>query len=152
MIDGVRVKNLKIISDERGFLMECLRKDDQDFFREFGQVYISAVYKDAVKAWHYHKKQTDLVVCVSGLIKLVLHDGRKNSPTYGIINEFFIGDRNPCLIKIPVRVDHGWKGIESPISLVMNCPDHVYDYDDPDEFRKDPYDNDINYKWERKDG
>ncbi|MBI4721106.1 MAG: dTDP-4-dehydrorhamnose 3,5-epimerase, partial [Chitinivibrionia bacterium] len=41
MIDGVIVKKLKVIPDERGFLMEMMRRDD-DFFRQFGQIYLTA--------------------------------------------------------------------------------------------------------------
>ncbi|MCH7930390.1 MAG: hypothetical protein IIA01_07800, partial [Proteobacteria bacterium] len=38
-IEGVRVKVLKRIPDERGWLMEMLRADD-DLFLKFGQVYL----------------------------------------------------------------------------------------------------------------
>ena len=48
MIDGVILKPLKTIPDERGFLMEILRKDDP-FFKEFGQVYLTVVYPGVVK-------------------------------------------------------------------------------------------------------
>jgi len=37
MIDGVKVKKLKVIPDERGWLMEILRCDDE-IYKEFGQV------------------------------------------------------------------------------------------------------------------
>ena len=36
MIDGVLIKKLKVIADERGRLMEILRADDEMFTR-FGQ-------------------------------------------------------------------------------------------------------------------
>ena len=39
MIDGVKTKNLKVVPDERGWLMEILRNDD-DIFENFGQVYM----------------------------------------------------------------------------------------------------------------
>jgi dTDP-4-dehydrorhamnose 3,5-epimerase len=151
VIDGVVLKTLRLIPDERGYLMECLRSDDE-IFEKFGQVYVSAVYKDAVKAWHYHKVQTDFVVCVSGMIKLALYDNRQDSPTYGTVEQIFLGEQNRILVKIPNGVYHGWKGLASPLSLVMNCPDRLYNYQEPDEFRMDPYDNDIPYTWERKDG
>ena len=65
MIDGVIVKPLKVIPDERGWLMEMLRADDP-FFQKFGQCYLTVVYPGVVKGWHYHKKQTDHFVCVQG--------------------------------------------------------------------------------------
>jgi dTDP-4-dehydrorhamnose 3,5-epimerase len=43
MIDGVKVKDLKVIPDERGLLMEMLRSDDE-VFQKFGQVYVTMVY------------------------------------------------------------------------------------------------------------
>jgi len=57
-IDGVIIKSLKVIPDERGWLMEILRCDDK-IFKQFGQVYLSTAYPGVVKGWHYHKKQTD---------------------------------------------------------------------------------------------
>src|ERR671913_55962 len=75
-IEGVRTKALRVIPDERGFLMEILRADDAELFTKFGQVYVSATYPGAVKAWHYHEKQTDHFVCVAGMVKLVLVDTR----------------------------------------------------------------------------
>jgi dTDP-4-dehydrorhamnose 3,5-epimerase len=78
MIDGVKVKQLKAISDERGRLMEMLRADDE-IFEKFGQAYMTTVYSGVVKGWHYHKKQLDNFVCVKGMIKLVLYDGREKS-------------------------------------------------------------------------
>ena len=41
-IEGVKVKPLKLIPDERGYLMEILRADDTELFTRFGQVYLSA--------------------------------------------------------------------------------------------------------------
>ena len=94
LIDGVRLRPLTRIPDERGWLMEILRADDPLFTR-FGQVYVSATYPGVVKAWHYHKVQLDHFACVAGMIKLVLVDTRSGSPTEGAVNEFFIGDLNP---------------------------------------------------------
>ena len=76
MIEGVIVKKLKVVPDERGRLMEILR-DDDEFFTRFGQVYMTTNFPGVVKAWHYHQKQTDCVTCVHGTIKLVLCDWRK---------------------------------------------------------------------------
>lgn len=151
MIEGVRVKQLKVIPDERGHLMEMLRSDDE-LFRGFGQVYITTAYPGAVKAWHYHKKQWDHFVCVRGMMKVVLYDNREGSSTHGEVNEFFMGDHRPILLQIPPLVYHGFKCVSDVEAMVVNCPTEVFVYDDPDEFRVDPHDNDIPYDWARKDG
>jgi dTDP-4-dehydrorhamnose 3,5-epimerase len=131
--------------------MEILRSDDE-LFSKFGQVYMTTAYPGVVKGWHYHKKQTDHFAVVSGMIKLVLYDSRKDSPTKGEVNEFFLGRHNPLLVKIPPLVYHGFKCTSQEEAICINIPTEAYDHDKPDEFRIDPHENDIPYNWERKDG
>ena len=71
LIAGVATKKLKVIPDERGYLMEMLRADDS-FYQQFGQAYLTAVYPGVVKGWHRHLRQFDHIVCVRGMIKLVM--------------------------------------------------------------------------------
>ncbi len=151
MIDGVTVKDLKPIPDERGRLMEILRSDD-DLFEKFGQVYMTTAYPGVVKAWHYHKKQTDNLACIAGMMKLVLYDSRKDSPTAGEIMEVFFGTHRPLLVQVPPLVYHGFKAVSDTEALVINVPNEVYMYDRPDEFRVDPHGDEIPYDWDRKDG
>ncbi len=150
-IEGVTVKELRVIPDERGRLMEILR-DDDDIFEKFGQVYLTTAYPGVVKGWHYHKVQTDYFTCVSGMMKLVLYDSREDSKTQGKINEFFIGDYNPMLVRIPPGVLHGFKCVSEKEALVINIPTEHYNYDVPDEFRMDAHTEDIPYNWSRNDG
>ncbi|MGB9004656.1 MAG: dTDP-4-dehydrorhamnose 3,5-epimerase family protein [Candidatus Aminicenantales bacterium] len=150
MIAGVKTKMLRVIPDERGRLMEILRRDDS-LFQEFGQVYLTTTYPGVVKAWHLHKKQTDNICCLAGMIKLVLYDGRNDSPTFTEINEFFLGVHNPQLVQVPAHVSHGWKCISLEEALVINIPTNVYDYKQPDEHRLDPHQGGIPYDWTRRD-
>jgi dTDP-4-dehydrorhamnose 3,5-epimerase len=151
MIDGVAVKRLKVISDERGRLMEILRADDE-LFQEFGQVYLTTAYPGVVKGWHYHKRQSDNMAVIQGMMKIVLYDDREGSKTRGEVNEFFAGIHNPILIHIPPLVFHGFKCVSREEAIVVNTPTEVYNYREPDEFRIDPHTNDIPYDWARKDG
>lgn len=151
MIEGVVVKPLKVIPDERGYLMEMFRSDDP-FFEKFGQSYLTVVYPGVVKGWHYHRKQTDHFCAVKGMAKVVLYDDREGSPTRGEVNEYFMGEKNPILLRIPAGVLHGMKGVGTEPAMIVNVPSEVYDYAQPDEHRVHPHDNDIPYSWERKDG
>jgi len=150
-IDGVKVKALRLVPDERGWLMEILRRDEEGLFAQFGQVYVSATYPGVVKAWHYHRNQTDNFACVAGMIKLVLVDTREGSPTRGAVNEFFLGVQNPQLVQIPAGVYHGWKCVSLEVSLVVNVPDQPNNRADPDEQRLEPHGT-LPYDWARKDG
>lgn len=148
MINGVKVKKLKVIPDERGRLMEILRHDD-DCFKKFGQVYMTTAYPGVVKAWHYHRLQDDNFACVHGRIRLALYDAREKSPTYKEINEFILSTDEPILVTIPKMVYHGFKGIADRESIVINTPTMPYNYKKPDEERLDAYDNDIKYDWRK---
>ena len=150
VIEGVQVKQLKVISDERGRLMEVIRSDEK-IFEKFGQSYMTSCYPGVVKGWHYHRKQVDHFVCVFGMIKLVLYDTRKDSPTHGEINEFFLGVHNPILVKVPAYVLHGFKCVSTEEAIIINYPTEVYHYSEPDEYRMDPHDPEIPYDWKRKD-
>jgi dTDP-4-dehydrorhamnose 3,5-epimerase len=151
MIDGVTIKNLKVIPDERGRLMEILRNDDA-MFEKFGQVYMTTAFPGVVKGWHFHKKQSDNMAVVRGTMKIVLYDSREGSPTFGEVNEFFAGVHNPILVHIPPYVYHGFKCVSQEEAIVVNTPTETYNYDDPDEFRVHPHENDIPYDWSRRDG
>jgi dTDP-4-dehydrorhamnose 3,5-epimerase len=151
MIEGVRIKRLKVIADERGWLMEMLR-DDDEMFQKFGQVYLSVVYPGVVKGWHFHKRQTDHFVFVKGMAKVVLYDTRDASSTKGEVNEFFMGELNPILLVIPPFVLHGMKGIGTEPAYLVNTPTEHYVYDEPDEFRVPPHDSSIPYDWSHNDG
>ena len=151
LIQGVKTKKLRLIPDERGWLMEILRSDDAELFTKFGQVYVSATFPGVVKAWHYHKHQIDNFACITGMVKLVLIDTRNGSATEGAVNEFFLGTQNPTLVQVPNLVYHGWKCISSDVSTVVNVPTEPYRYDDPDEYRLEPHGS-LPYDWTRKDG
>jgi len=150
-ISGVKVRKLCLIPDDRGWLMEMLRSDWEEF-EKFGQTYVTACYPGVVKAWHYHKNQTDHFICISGMAKVALYDPRDNSPTKGMVNEFFMGNLNPILVKIPNMVYHGFTAIGNKMTIIVNVPTERYNYEKPDEFRV-PYDDpSIPYKWEVRSG
>jgi dTDP-4-dehydrorhamnose 3,5-epimerase len=151
MIHDVRVKPLRVIPDERGRLMEILRRDDP-LFEGFGQVYMTTTYPGVIKAWHFHKLQNDNISVVMGMLKLVLYDGRENSPTKNELNEFYLGEHNPLLVHVPKYVYHGWKCIGGKEALAINCVTEQYDYKNPDEYRL-PFNTDrIPYDWAIKMG
>jgi dTDP-4-dehydrorhamnose 3,5-epimerase len=151
MIDGVKLKKLKVMPDERGRLTEILRKDDE-LFRGFGQVYVTTTYPGVVKAWHKHMKQTDSIACVAGMIKVALYDGREGSLTRGQVDQFYLGVHNPTLLQIPAGIYHGWMCVSQEEAVIVNVPTEVYVYADPDEYRLDAHDKSIPYDWTRKDG
>jgi dTDP-4-dehydrorhamnose 3,5-epimerase len=151
LIHGLMVHPLKVIPDERGRVMEIMRRDDP-FFSGFGQVYVTTVYPGIVKAWHFHKIQEDRFTCIRGMVKAVFYDERGDSPTRGYINEIYVGEHNPCLIIIPSGIYHGWKCIGDCEAYVINIPSEPYNRSDPDEYRVAPHSGKIPYDWTTRDG
>ena len=146
MIDGVMTKKLRVIPDERGRLMECLRNDDE-LFLKFGQLYMTTTLPGVVKGWHLHDVQWDNIVCVKGMLKLALYDGREGSATKGQVDQFFMGEHNPLLVRVPPGVWHGWKCVSPEEAFIVNAPTEVYVYDAPDQ-RELPHDTpEIPYDW-----
>ena len=116
------------------------------------------MYKRQVKGWHLHDAQFDNIVCVKGMIKLVLFDGRgaeglaaapghEPSASAGQIDQFFLGEHNPLLVRVPAGVWHGWKCVSPEEAYIVNAPTEVYKYDDPDQ-NELPHDTPaIPYDW-----
>lgn len=127
--------------------MHMLRADAPHFSR-FGEIYFSAVYPGAVKAWHIHKEMTLNYAVIVGTVKLVLFDDRSGSRTRGSLMELFIGEHNYRLITVPPLVWNGFKGCGLQMSIVANCATHPHH---PDEIeREDPFSSRIPYDWRLK--
>jgi len=151
MIDGVIVKKLARHVDDRGYVMEILRDDDEHFLG-FGQVYVSACFPGVIKAWHCHEHQTDNFCVIQGNAKVGLYDDRPDSPTNGEAQAIVAGELSPLLIQIPPLVWHGFMPVGSETAVVVNVPTRHYDRDEPDELRRDLLDPEIPFTWQTEGG
>jgi len=146
VIDGVIITPLKQIVDERGAIMHMLRADAPHFVK-FGEIYFSLVRPGAVKAWHIHKRMTLNYAVPSGKIRLVIYDGREESPTKGEVQEILMGPDNYCLVTVPPMLWNGFQGLGPADSIVANCASISHDESEIE--RRDPHDPSIPYKWGR---
>ena len=144
MIHDVKITPLKTISDERGKVMHMLR-NDSDVFKQFGEIYFSTIYSEAIKAWHLHKESFLNYACIKGEVKLTLFDNRKNSPSKSEYQEIILSPTNYSLITIPPEVWNGFKGIDKEESIIANCL--TLPHNEKEMVRKDPFDKFFNYKW-----
>jgi dTDP-4-dehydrorhamnose 3,5-epimerase len=51
-------------------------------------------------------------------------------------------------VHIPKHVYHGFKGVSDVEAIVINTPTEPYNHKEPDEFRVDPYKNNIPFSWD----
>ena len=145
MIDGVIFKDLVTNVDERGFFQEIIRVTDEFFAEGFGQLSYSLMYTNVVKAWHIHKVQVDWWYVAMGVLKVVLHDARPDSPSYRKTMEFLMGDNQPPrVVRVPPGVAHGCKCLSGPAQLFYTTSKI---YNPADEGRIPYNDPVIGYDW-----
>ena len=148
MIQGVIVKEMKRISDDRGRIMHLL-KSSENVMDNVGEVYCSTVYPGIVKGWHGHHKMQLNYIVIKGMIKFVLYDERKDSPTFGKIQEISMGEHNYVRVTVPPKVWNGFMGLGTEEAMVINITNMPHD---PEEiYRCDPHNNNIPYSWKIKD-
>jgi dTDP-4-dehydrorhamnose 3,5-epimerase len=145
VINDVVIKELTSYPDERGFFREIIRKEDDFFSEGFGQWSHSLMFDGVIKAWHFHRVQTDWWYIVSGVLRIGLCDMRSSSPTCGMTMDFLSGDlQTPLVIKIPPGIAHGCKTVQGPVHLLY-MTSHIYN---PDDEIRIPYDDpQINFDW-----
>jgi len=145
-IPGVYYKKLAMHSDDRGMLLEVLRRDDP-FYEEVKQTTYTEAYPGVIKAFHWHRRQKDLWFFSSGMAQVVLHDLREGSPTRGKTEVYFMGERNPLLLCIPEHVAHGYRVLGSKPACLFYHTTDVYDPANPDEERIAFDDPTIGFDW-----
>lgn len=134
MIHGLKKIPLVRHCDDRGYLVEILRRDDPHYVG-FGQVYVSYLRRGVIKAWHKHAKQTDNFFVVAGTSKIGLYDDREDSPTKGKAMQVILGETGEnALLCIPPHVWHGQMSL-SEHTYLINLPSEPYDVENPDEIR-----------------
>ena len=132
-LKGVKVYDINVIPDERGFFAEALRSDWQDFLEgdAMQQANISYSYPGMVRAWHRHERgQVDYFLVLRGAMKICAYE-----ESTGKFAEVIGSGRKPQLIRIPGKYLHGTKTVSSRPSLTAYFVTRLYEYKSPDEVR-----------------
>lgn len=147
-IHGVEVKEVRHVPKENGYLTEIWRSDWAVDSEPMDQVFQVMLKPGGVSAWHTHQITLDRLFVNHGVIKVVLFDARKDSPTHGMINVFRLGTIRPALVVVPAGVWHGLQNISNEPALVLNLVDKAYRYEDPDHWRLPTDTDQIPYRFE----
>lgn len=149
LISGVRIEPLALHPDDRGYFLELARLGQglpADFPAATTQVSAALTYPGAVKAFHFHRHQTDVWAVPAGMVQVALVDLRPGSPTYGRRNTIYIGQLRPWQILIPPGVGHGYKVIGEQPALLVYFTDRFHNPGDEGRIAYD--DPGIAYDWE----
>jgi dTDP-4-dehydrorhamnose 3,5-epimerase len=120
------------VPHEDGVVTEVARHDWDAIDLPIVQVHVTTTQPGRIRAWGLHRRSTDRLFVVSGLVSFVVFDGRLDSPTLGALNEFKVSERNPGLLVVPPNLYHGWKNIGTAEAAIINMPSSQYEYEGPD--------------------
>src|SRR3954463_11775244 len=132
LIEGVHFRRGNMVSHSSGHLVEAFRDDWGMTESAVLQVNVTITFPGKTRGWGLHRHTVDRLFAATGSLCIVCYDGRRDSPTFGFVNEFFAGARNPGLVVIPPGVYHGWRNIGDDEAAVVSMPSRLYNYDAPD--------------------
>lgn len=149
LIQGVVCAPFAIWPDDRGYFLEVQRMGTglaAHFPKDTTQISAAVNYPGIIKAFHFHRHQTDCWTPANGMFQVVLVDLRPESPTFGKRNTLYVGQLRPWQILIPPGVGHGYKVVGAAQATLIYATDRFYN---PADEGRIPYnDPGINYDWE----
>ena len=134
MLDGIRIKPIKPLLDERGYFCEVMRKDWKDLFGDdtVVQANHSFTYPDVIRAWHRHLRgQVDYFLALKGTIKICAFDDKTAE-----LNEVVSSSSDLQVVRIPGHYWHGFKAVGIESAMLLYFTTNLYDPADPDEERR----------------
>ena len=148
LIAGVEIEPFPLWPDDRGYFLEIARlgKGLVSGFPAASQVSAALNYPGIIKAFHFHRFQTDYWVPAAGLLQVALVDLRRGSKTYAAKNTLYVGNLRSWQLLIPPGVAHGYKVIGDQPSVLVYITNRTYD--PKDEGRIAHNDSSIAYDWE----
>jgi len=141
-IDGLFVIERPTFEDERGFFRESFRLDELEAARGCPTVFIqenhSRSRRGALRGLHFENWEK-LVYVARGEVFTAVADVRPESPSFGEVETFHLGDSSRLKLFLPRAVAHGfcvlsdeadyiyqvtqyWDGADTP-SVAWNDPD-----------------------------
>jgi len=149
LIAGVRIDPYPVWPDDRGYFLEVARIGQgltQRFPKDTTQISTALSYPGTIKAFHFHRHQTDCWVPIEGMLQIALVDLRKDSPSFGIRNTLYLGTLRRWQMLVPPGVAHGYKVIGTQPAILVYLTDRFYD---PTDEGRIPYNDPlIQYDWE----
>lgn len=152
LIDGVVLQSSTTHIDDRGTLCEIMSPHRPPHPAPLVYVYQFTIRPGKIKGWHIHHLHDDRIFISQGQARVVLYDTRKDSPTYGMVNEIYRSDLDRNIMVIPAFVFHAHQNVGSTDALFISMPTRPYQHAEPDVYRL-PIDTDqIPYKFDTRMG
>jgi dTDP-4-dehydrorhamnose 3,5-epimerase len=151
-IEGVVQAPTVVHGDHRGWLSEIVNPDHSFWQEPIVYAYAVEVAPGRIKGWGMHRLQADRYAVLAGTLRVVLYDGRRDSPSFQHFAEFYFCERSPGLLRIPPGVWHADQNLGEDSALLINFPTRPFDRDNPDKFRIDPGSGEIPFDFTLSNG
>jgi dTDP-4-dehydrorhamnose 3,5-epimerase len=142
LLAGVRVRRAVTHLDDRGSVCEIYNPAWGFTDEPLVYAYQTTIRVGQTKGWVLHLEQDDRLCFMFGDVKVVLFDGRTDSPTFESLNVLYFGESNRGLLRIPRGVYHALQNVGQCDAVFVNMPTRAYRHEDPDKYRL-PLDTDV---------
>lgn len=133
--DDCVVIDLPNIPDERGQVLELFHPRWDWISEPFTYAYCFSLAPRTAKGWAMHKTFQDRYTIIRGELLLLLYDGRPEADSFGHQFKFFLTQRRPQGISIPIGVWHTTYNPYETEAVLANFPTKLYNHEAPDKYR-----------------
>lgn len=126
-MEGVKLYPLKRIPNPKGDILHALKCTD-DGYAGFGEAYFTHVNYGEVKGWKRHNRVRLNLVVVSGKIKFVIYDDRKESSTFGEFCEIVLSpEDNYQRLTLEPGLWMAFRGVSKNPAILMDIIPELHD-------------------------
>ena len=138
--------------DHRGSLIELINFDHPFWHEPIVHCELVTTRPGRIKGWGMHKLSHDRYFAGIGQMRVVLYDGRVDSPSLGCFAQFQFSEDAPGLLRIPAGVGHANQNWGETDAVFLNFPTRAHEHANPDKYRLDPIDGPIEFDWTLREG
>jgi dTDP-4-dehydrorhamnose 3,5-epimerase len=145
-INGVVLSQSSIVTVPGGDVKKLLRADECAY-QGFGEAYLVTINAGVIKDWRLHERMTATLFLLSGIVRLVLFDPRKDSITHKKFQEILLSRSNQLRVTVSPGIWFAFRSESKADSLLLNISNILHDDNEVMRAQK----NQISYKWPKID-
>jgi len=129
MVNSIKykIKELKIHSDRRGWLVEMLKRNELK--EEIKQIYVATINPGATRGNYYHLKRTEWFFIAAGKAELHLEDLKAKKKI-----RLRLSSKKPEVITIFPKIAHAVKNVGKETIYLVSAQNTIYNPKNPDIF------------------
>ena len=107
-----RLESLAEVKNPKGNITKILNKKSKSF-KKFGEIYLSKINKNSIKAWKKHTKIHINLAVILGKVKFVVYNDYKKNFT-----QIILSGKKKRIFYIPAKLWFGFKGLEKKNTIL----------------------------------